>query len=253
MAGVLDGLRVGAVSYLNTRPLIHGLERSGLVLDVPARLADRFFAGDLDVALLPIFAVLRQGGGTVVDHVAIACDGPVFSVLVGSPEPLAVTAEVFLDPSSRSSAALLRVLAAEYFPGLVLREGVPGPTDARLLIGDPAITFHRNVPPGWHVTDLGAVWQEETGLPFVFAVWALRPGLAQAPAVAAALRNAKDAGLAHREEIAAGEADPDFARRYLGAFIHYDLGRREKRAVEMFSTLALRHGLLAAPPVLAWV
>jgi chorismate dehydratase len=253
MIGLPDGLRVGAVSYLNTRPLIDGLDRAALVLDVPARLAGAFFSGSLDVALLPVFEVLRHGGGPVVDNIAIACDGPVFSVLVGSPAPLAATTEVFLDPSSRSSAALLRVLAAEHFPDLVVREGAPGPADARLLIGDPAIAFHRNLPPGWQVTDLGALWREKTGLPFVFAVWTLRPGLVQAAAVSAALREAKAAGLARRDKIAAGEADPEFARRYLGTFIRYDLGPREKVAMGTFAQLALRHGLLEVPPVLEWL
>lgn len=240
----LAGLRIGAVSYLNTKPLIWPLRTEPLVLDVPARLADLFYAGGLDVALLPIFEVLHHGGGPVADNIAIACQGNVYSVLVGSRTPFEECGEIYLDPSSRSSVALLRVLIAEYYPHLRVREGGPPDGAARLLIGDPAIAFHRHLQDGWQCHDLGALWQRHTGLPFVFAVWALREGLPERAAIAAALRDCKTQGLAVREEIAAAEDEPSFALEYLTRHIRYDVGPEEKRAIELFARLAAKHGLL---------
>lgn len=246
----LAGLRIGAVSYLNTKPLIWPLEAEALTLDVPARLAGCFYAGALDAALLPVFEVLRQGGGEVVDDVAIACQGEVYSVIVGSRTPLAECGEVYLDPSSRSSAALLRVLAAEFYPHLIVREGPPPAGAARLLIGDPAIAFHRGLADGWLSHDLGALWQKRTGLPFVFAFWVLRKGLPGGPGVAEALRECKRRGLAARGAIAASEPDPAFALEYLTRYIRYDIGDREREAIALFAALSEKHGLIETKPVL---
>lgn len=248
----LVGLRIGAVSYLNTKPLIRALDAAALTLDVPARLADEFYRGRLDVALLPIFEVLHHGGGLVVDDVAIACRGTVYSVIVGSRTPFAECGEIYLDPSSRSSAALLRVLVAEYHPHLRVCEGPPPENAARLLIGDPAIVFHRNLKNGWFCHDLGALWQEHTGLPFVFAVWALSAGLENATGIAATLRECKKRGLAARAEISTGEQDPAFALDYLTRHIRYDIGSEEKKAIKLFAGLAEKHGLIGAAPVLVF-
>lgn len=249
----LAGLRIGAVSYLNTKPLIWPLPVDAITLDVPARSADSFYQGDLDVALLPLFEVLHHGGGPVADNVAIACEGLVFSVLVGSRTEFADCGEIYLDPSSRTSVALLRVLIGEYYPHLHVRGGEPPEGAARLLIGDPAITFHRNLQDGWQCHDLGALWQHHTGLPFVFAVWALKKGLPNESDVAEALRTCKDQGLAKRDQIANGEKDPDFAREYLTRFIRYEIGPREREAIGLFSKLAARHGLLVEPPNVTFV
>jgi chorismate dehydratase len=249
----LAGLRIGAVSYLNTKPLIWPFAAGDVALDVPARLADAFYQGRLDVALLPIFEVLHHGGGPVVDDVAIACEGNVFSVLVGSRTDFPDCGEIYLDPSSRSSVALLRVLIAEYYPGLGVREGVPPDDAARLLIGDPAIAFHRGLREGWHCHDLGALWRRHTGLPFVFAAWALQRDLPDRENVARALRAAKDAGLAARSRIARAEPDPDFALTYLTDFVRYGLGEREREAMALFARLAAKHGLLESEPVVEFV
>ena len=239
----LKGLRVGAVSYLNTKPLIAGLDH--LYLDIPARLAAAFSDGDLDVALLPVFEVLRGGGGRVVDQVAIASDGAVYSVIVASQHELAASEEIYLDPASRTSA-LLKVLAAEYYPHLRIREGSPPDGAARLLIGDPAIEFHRQ-PHGWLCHDLGALWREQTGLPFVFAVWALGPKVTDPVAVGQALREVKAHGLANRRALADGLPDPDFAWTYLTESIRYDLGALEKKAIKCFTELAVKHHLISVP------
>jgi len=246
-------LRIGAVSYLNTKPLIHALDANAVALDVPANLAGKFYDGELDVALLPIQEVLRAGGGRLVDDVAIACQGDVFSVFVAVRGELADCREIYLDPSSRSSSALLRVLLAEFYADshVIVEEGdVPGHA-ARLLIGDPAIRFRQKQEAGWSYHDLGALWRKHTGLPFVFAVWALAENAGE---VGPALRQAKKSGMASRGEIASRESDPLFALRYLTEHIHYDIGADEKQAISLFETLARRHGVLPAgePAQITW-
>ncbi len=244
----LSGLRIGPVSYLNTKPLIWGLDRKRLHPDVPSVLARKFYGGQLDVALLPVFEVLRAGGGAVVDGVAIACDGDVYSVIVASRSDFPDCGAIHLDPASRSSAALLRVLLAEYFPGgpgITEAAEVPG-DGARLLIGDAAMQFRKTHGRAWKYHDLGGLWKECTGLPFVFAVWAVSDCVDPASPVFGAFRTLKARGLGARAEIAAMEEDPVSALRYLTEFIRYDLGDREKRALRLYETLCRRHGIL--PP-----
>lgn len=240
------GLKIGAVSYLNTKPLIRGLDPSGLVLDVPANLAREFYEGELDVALLPLFAVLKAGGGRVVDDVAIGCRGPVYSVFVASKAGFEESGEIWLDPSSRSSSALLRVLLGEFYreSHRIMEAGDVPENAARLLIGDPAIRFRQRHGDAWQYHDLGELWLKHTGLPFVFAVWALAEPVDAR--IAATLRASKVAGLAAVEEIAAGQDDPGFAHRYLTEHIRFDLRDGQKQAIRLFESLARRHGLLPA-------
>lgn len=248
------GLNIGAVSYLNTKPLIHGLDPEALTLDVPSVLAADFLRGELDVALLPFFAVLRAGGSRLVDDVAIACRGQVFSVFVASRGSFAECREIYLDPSSRSSSALLEVLLAEFYPGThrLIREGDVPDDAARLLIGDPAIWFRQHQGTLWNYHDLGALWMKHTGLPFVFAVWAV--GKKADEKIGGLLRASKRAGLAARKEIAAGQRDPEFALRYLTEYVRFDIGPEEKQAMALFESLARRHGVLPGgePAQITW-
>jgi chorismate dehydratase len=241
----LAGLKIGPVSYLNAKPLIWGLDPSLLDTDVPAELSRKFFAGELDVALLPIFDVLRVGGTRLVDDVAIASRGEVYSVIVASRTSFAKSETIYLDPASRSSTALLRVLVAEYYPSgpMITRGEVIPENGARLLIGDAAINFRRRHGTSWNYHDLGLLWQNHTGLPFVFAVWAVSERTN--PSVFDALRAVKAYGLAAREQIALNQPDPDFALRYLTEHIHYDIGSSEKLGIRRFESLSRRHGMLS--------
>lgn len=245
MNDVLARVRIGSVPYLNARPLIEGLG-GRVTLDVPARLAERFAAGELDVALVPTFEAVERDCATVADDIAIACRGEVFSVFLAHREPLAEITSVALDPASHTSSHLLQVLLAE-FHGLEpdYAERPESDEQARLLIGDAALAFRRAHGGDWSFLDLGAEWMRCTGLPFVFACWVFRDGVADAPEIAAALREVKRAGLAARPRIAATEADPAFALRYLTDFIRFDLGEEEKRAVALFAALLRKHGLVA--------
>jgi chorismate dehydratase len=252
-------IRVGAVNYLNTKPLIEGLgslaPNAELELDLPSRLAERLAAGDLDVALIPVVEYFRAGNYSIVPGVSIASRGPVLSVTLFSREPWPKIQTVALDEGSRTSAALTRILLEKRYgirPRTVsLPMGVAAddmPTDAVLLIGDRAM---KACLPGFpHAFDLGQEWFDWTGLPFVYAVWAVRPGM-DLRGVDRALRAARDYGLAKVGPIAQREAvklglDPGFCRRYLSNILSFDLGPRELAGLKKFYALATELGLTPA-------
>src|SRR5437899_2718799 len=249
-------IRVGAVEYLNTKPLIYDLETlapdAELILEVPSRLADLLAAGRLDVALIPLIEYFRAGSYAVVPDIAIASRGPVLSVTLFSRVHWPQIRRVALDAGSRTSAALTQVLLRKRYG--VLPEVVPLPmdqpaedvdADAVLLIGDRAM---RACLPGFaHAFDLGQEWFDWTGLPFVYAVWAVRPG-ADLRGVAEALAEAKRRGLLRAGQIAHQEApglglDAGFCRRYLSTILHFDLGPREQAGLHHYYLLACELGL----------
>src|SRR5438132_3699904 len=254
-------IRIGAVSYLNTKPLIYDLEKlapaAELVLEVPSRLADLLAAGHLEVALIPVIEYFRAGTYSVVPDLAIASRGPVLSVTLFSRVPWAEIRRVALDEGSRTSAALAQILLRRKFgvrPEVVplpLVQGGPDHTaenadaDAVLLIGDRAM---RACLPGFaHAFDLGQEWHDWTSLPFVYAVWAVRPGVDLGD-VDKALVESKRRGCARVGEIAQREApllglDAGFCRRYLANIIHLGLGPREQAALHHYYMLACELGL----------
>jgi chorismate dehydratase len=250
-------VRVGAVNYLNTKPLICDLEQlaphAELILDVPSRLADLLAEGQLDVALIPVIEYFRAGCYTVVPNIAIASRGPVLSVTLFSRVPWTSIRRVALDAGSRTSAALARILLAKRYSvsaeilSLPLdREAEDVDADAVLLIGDRAM---RACLPGFQFAfDLGREWFDWTGLPFVYAVWAVREGV-DLRGVDAALHRAKERGLDRAGPIAHIEAprlglDAGFCRRYLSNILHFDLGPREQAGLHHYYMLACELGLV---------
>jgi chorismate dehydratase len=249
-------IRIGAVNYLNTKPLIHELERfaprAELSLEVPSRLADLLAEGRLDVALIPVIEYFRAGRYSVVPNIAIASRGPVLSVTLFSRVPWTGIRRVALDAGSRTSAALTQILLRQRYgvsPGVVSlpldREAEDVDADAVLLIGDRAM---RACLPGFrHAFDLGQEWFDWTGLPFVYAVWAVREGVDLGD-VDEALRQAKQRGLERVGPIAHAEAprlglDAGFCRRYLSNILHFDLGPREQAGLHHYYMLACELGL----------
>ncbi|MFN5756430.1 MAG: menaquinone biosynthetic enzyme MqnA/MqnD family protein [Planctomycetia bacterium] len=249
MSGIRrEPMRVGAVQYLNTKPLVHGLAAFGLDVsfDLPSRLADRLANGQLDVALIPSIELFRGAGYRVVSDACIGCRGPVMSVrLFFRTQPGRVT-RLAVDEGSRTSATLARVLLAERFGIRPAIEPLPigaglddTSADAVLLIGDRAIGSHRG--SFQLVWDLGDEWCRWQGLPFVFAVWAARADvsaddLAEIEPLLAAARNAGKANLAaiaSVEAAAHGLTVPQ-CLSYLRDNLHYDLGPREREALSAF-------------------
>ncbi len=259
-----DRVRLGAVSYLNTRALIHGLDRGPLAdrielqLAVPAELARRMAAGALDVALLPTIALADQPDLQLVPGLSISTYGPSRSVLLLSRRPLEEIRTVALDPESRTSNALVQVLFAEawkcaptFVPGGPdLAENLHR-VDAAVRIGDKALFEDR--PEGLHAFDLGEAWTAATGLPFVFAAWFARPGVVDRE-LYRALHAARRAGARAIDEIAEayswnGRRDPALARDYLRDHIQHRLGAAELDALRRFYRSAARLGLVREAPV----
>src|SRR5258708_2122248 len=160
-----DSVRVGSVPYLNAKPLTSFIA-SPISLVEPSQLAIDLRAGKLDVALVPIMEVLESPANTyrVVDKLAIGSEREVYSVYLNYSVPLAKIQTVALDPTSKTSVELARLLL-EKFHHLKPRYVSPGePADAQLLIGDPAIAF-RQAHPEQNYLDLATAWREQTRLP----------------------------------------------------------------------------------------
>lgn len=256
-------VRVGAVSYLNTWPLVHGLRsRTDLVdlrFDVPSRCAALLHEGAVDVGLIPSIEFLR-GDYVAVPGIAIASEGPVASVALFSRVPVRDVRRIALDTSSRTSAALVRVLCAEHW-GIApefspCRPGLPGMLerhDAALLIGDNAL-FADHDALGLCKVDLGEEWTSLTGLPFVWAFWAGRAG-DLSDGLCRALADSRDAGVRALDEIATGYSDGDEQRRaiaahYLREHMRYELGDRHVEALRRFYRAAADLGIVGqARPV----
>ncbi len=251
--------RVGAVSYLNAKPLYHGLARHApgveLVMDLPSRLAARLAAGKLDVALIPSVEYLRgaSSGYRIIPGFAIAARGAVRSVKLFSRVPFDRIERLALDEGSRTSQALARVwLDAEHGARPSVIESLPmgvsaleSTADAVLVIGDRAM----KVPdaPFLGVVDLGEAWVALTGLPFVFALWVARPGvdLGDLPEALAACRAD---GLAHAGDLAATYGPRlglgvDVCLDYLTRVLSYDLGEPEVAGLRRFARMAANLGL----------
>jgi chorismate dehydratase len=248
--------RFGAVQYLNTKPLVHGLAAGiDLAFDLPSRLADRLTAGQLDVALIPVVELFRHPEHRLVSDACIGCRGAVMSVkLLFRVAPQRV-ASLALDEGSRTSAVLAQVLLAERHGVRPRVESLPigsqaseTSADAVLLIGDRALADATAGGSFQEVWDLGDQWCRWTGLPFVFAAWAARPGVA-AERFAGRLEAARDSGLANLAAIAAAEAAPHGLTvpqclSYLRDNLHYHLGVHEQEALRAFRALAGGLGLV---------
>jgi chorismate dehydratase len=250
-------LRVGAVNYLNTKPLVFELSRlaseAEIIFALPSRLADDLAAGRLDVALIPSVEYFQNPEYRIVSDACIACRGPVLSVKLFSRVPIDRIRSLALDEGSRTSAALVKILLRERYGLAPELARLPiGATiadtdaDAVLLIGDRAI----HSPPGAfaEVWDLGDEWCRWAELPFVFAMWTARSDI-ELGGLDAALSEARDRGVTHLEEIAAAEAAPlgltsPQCLSYLRDNLYFYLGPRERRGLELFRSHASRLGLV---------
>jgi chorismate dehydratase len=251
--------RLGAVDYLNARPLVYGLElRSDLFTiryDVPSKCAALLHEGSIDVGMIPSIEYLRGTSAyRIVDGLGIVSDGPVASVALFTSRPIEQVESIAIDTSSRTSVGLLRVLCREAFgvePELIPMapeiESMLRRSDAALVIGDPAL-YADPVSLGVSKIDLGEQWTRLTGLPFVWAFWAGRPGVVSAAAIGA-LRQARDAGVAASDQVADAYCGPEHAalgRAYLRDNIRYDLDSRAAAGLLRYYELAALHGLVDA-------
>lgn len=256
----MDGkLQIGAVNYLNTKPLIQGLDQlapwAHLVLDLPSRLADRLATGELDVALIPVVEFFQRADYRIVSDACIGCRGPVLSVKLFFRTPPEQVRTLALDEGSRTSAALARILLEQRYGLRPQLERLPigssledTTADAVLLIGDRAM--HSPLGRFEAVWDLGDEWNRWAELPFVFAVWVARAGIEpeQLHALEQALAAARDQGVAQLTEIARREAHHQGLSQpeclaYLRDYLHFYLGPGERQGLALYYRLATKLGL----------
>ena len=242
-------MKVCAVSYLNTVPLVWGMIEGAqkgvfdLLFRVPAACADLVIAGDADIGIIPSFELLGRDLGVVPD-VGICCRGAVRSILLVSKVPASRVRTLAADASSRTSVALARVILARKYgaqPAVVARPpdlaSMLGEADGALIIGDPALRLDP-ATLSFHVYDLGREWMDLTGLPMVFAVWAGARSCVT-PEVIAAFQGSYACGMNDLGRIVARESaargfDADLVRQYLTSHIVFELGDAERRGMELF-------------------
>jgi len=252
-------LRLGTVPYLNALPLVEGLAddaRVALHEDVPSVLARRLLVGHLDAALCSAVELFTKRSLGWIDGPAIVSRGPVRSILLflrTAPERIG---SLCLDTSSLSSSAMARVCLERLLGVRDARLTSAPPdmpldeidADAILRIGDPALLSD---PGGREALDLGALWTKHTGLPFVYAVWLVFPGVPAEP-LATIVREARARGLARRPRIAAEFAarhsmPAETCHAYLHDHVHYALDERAREGLALFGRWAHEAGLVATP------
>ncbi len=269
--------RLGHIQYLNCYPLYFGLVEKKVLLDVelvkgtPAELARRLRKGSLDLAPVPSMEYLvRPEKYFLLPDLCVSSHGAAKSILlVSKVRAERIAGPVALSNTSLTSAVLVRILLDEVWgvrpasfrspPNLprMLEEA-----EAALLIGDEALRLQASLPPGLHVYDLGEIWQEFTGLPMVFAVWAVRREFARAEPgllkeVAEALRVSLSFGLKHLEEAALKASrwepfSPGFVEAYFRG-LGYSFGEAERKGLLLFAEKAAARGYLRRVPELELV
>lgn len=235
----LEGLSIGAVPYLNVEPMKYGLEIAARLR--PADLALALERGDIDLATLPVGALVGRSEWAALPSTGIGTEGPVRTVLLEPLDAVDVADGFRPDPASRTSNLLARLLLSR-------RRGRDVPPDAssplRVVIGDPAFA----VDPERSL-DLGAAWKEWTGLPFVFALWVAGPRLSSDPVrmalVDRALRAHAEDGMRHLDGICAAQTvvDADTARFYLTRNLQLLIDERFRRGADRFAAELERAGL----------
>ena len=259
-------VRIGAVSYLNARPLVVGLEarrdRFAVRYDLPSTCARLLHSHEIDLGLIPSIEYLRGEGYAMVPDCAVVSDGPVASVAIFTKVPMERVRTLALDTSSRTSVALTRVMTAKYFdiaPTLHRRRprpGSDGPPRRRGVAHRRPGAVCRSRRLGLEKVDLGQAWKDFTGLPFVYACWTGQPG-ALTPSDVEVLQHARAEGAATPDIVSRGYY-PDDAEKaaigaeYLRANIRFRMGAREQAGLERFFALAAEVGVVPRTQPLRW-
>ena len=236
-------IKVGAVSYLNTKPLIYGFEQGGmkdeidLLIDYPANIAKLLLTDEIDVGLVPVAIIPSLKEYHIISDYGIGCDGAVASVCLFSDVPLAEIKTILLDYQSKTSVALLKILLKEHWnisPQLVEGsnnfEQQIGGTVAGLVIGDRALIQRGKSK---FIFDLGMGWKELTGLPFVFAAWISNRQLPES--FCAAFNETTKAGLTHIKQVVAENPFDSFnLKDYYNNFIKFRIDLPMHEALTLF-------------------
>ncbi len=236
-------IRVGAVSYLNTKPLVFGFENGlmkdqvDLLFDYPANVARMLLNDEIDLGLVPVAIIPQLKEHLIISDFCIGATGPVGSVCVFSDVPLSDVTEMLVDYQSRTSAALLRILLKKFWkinPVMIdtsngYQQNIKG-TTAGLIIGDRALQQRHHSP---YIYDLAEAWQTMTGLPFVFAAWVANKRLSDE--FVQSFNETTAAGLSHIDEIVAALDYTAYdLHHYYTQNIDYRLDEKKKEALALF-------------------
>ena len=243
---MLEKTWVGAVSYLNTKPLIYGFEHGvmqdevHLILDYPSKLAERMNKGELDVALLPVAAMADIKNAFIFSEYCIGSEGKVASVCLFSEVPMDEIDVIYLDYQSRTSVALLQVLLKHHWKKEV--QFIPADenyisnikgSSAGLIIGDRAFEQLNHFE---YIYDLAGEWHSFTGLPFVFAAWVSTKDLSSK--FVDDFNRAIAVGLSHLNEICSSQQYPHYDLNvYYNHNISYKLDSKKQDALVLFRKL----------------
>jgi chorismate dehydratase len=247
----LKSLRIGCVKYLNARPLIRGW-LGQVDFDHPSALCKRLADGELDVALVSSFEFLRNPIYRIVNDVSISSVGPVYSVVVAHSGDISGIDEIELDPAAETSTNLLQCLLAELnLAPRFSRTSTSSITDrrARLLIGDQAIRFRQHHIEEFRFWDLGEQWNKLVDLPFVYALWLIRPEVIEAKRIASRLRKLRDENLARIDDLIGEEKDfgHDFCHRYYRKNLRFSFREKEREGLSEFYKRCVKLHLLPHP------
>jgi chorismate dehydratase len=236
-------VRVGAVSYLNTKPLIYGFEQGmmrdeiELIFDHPAKIASALLKDEIDIGLVPVAIIPEMKNYYTISDYGIASDGAVASVCLFSEVPVNEIDTVLLDYQSRTSIELAQILLKEYWKinpffekaGSDFRSRISGTTGA-IVIGDRAFE-QRKVSK--YCYDLGFAWKEMTGFPFVFATWVSNKKIE--PAFIERFNSTNELGLKHVDEVVKTNPYQLFdLKSYYTDIIHYRLDECSKAGLAEF-------------------
>ena len=241
---LLEGkIKVGAVSYLNTKPMLYGVVRSEvmkqieLTEDYPANVARQLREGSIDVALLPVAVMPTIPGARIVSDYGIAADGDVASVSIFSQVPMEEIETVYLDYQSRTSVRLAQLLLDKHWKKEVVFKPATehyidyiNGTAAGVIIGDRAL---KQIPNFEYIYDLAAAWKAFTGLPFVFAAWIANKELPQS--FIQAFNEANAEGLKYIDQVVSDNPFPYYdLKKYYTENIHYLLDDEKKKGLNLF-------------------
>lgn len=240
----LNKIRVGAVSYLNTKPLLYGIKRHPvmdeieLIEDYPSKIAQMLIEDEIDIGLIPVAATRRLTEWYIDSDYCIGSNGTVASVCIFSEVPIEEVEKVYLDYQSRTSVNLAKILLKEYWKkdvefidatGEDFREQIKG-TTAGVVIGDRALEQRSKSK---FIYDLGEAWKDHTGLPFVFAAWIANKKLPKR--FIASFNEANALGVEKIEEVIKENVFTHFdLHKYYTSCISYTLDEQKKKGLELF-------------------
>lgn len=252
-------INLGSVSFLNAKPITYALENNiikhgfNIIQTPPSELSRKLYNKEVDLGLIPVAELLKRKNYSVVPNISISSLGKVDSVIVLAKQELGELRKIAIDRRSQSSTALLRIVLEifhnarpEYIPTDIDSAEMLENVDGAMLIGDSGLKMYYSPVENYKVYDLGEIWTERTGLPFVYAVFAVHGDVILGENLNALIES-KNYGPGIIDKIAETESvklniDYEICRNYLSERIKYDLGEHEIKGIVKYSQLLSQLG-----------